>query len=255
MANNLFYYFKQVQRRAGLTVSSSFPTSLNDEQQLVIDCINETLRYLNNKHYLSFKQTQYTLTTTAGTSAYNLTNAPYSQTYWRVNRLARNGVRRVTDDYPLDFIDYTERDRLRPVTADNNQPMYYSQYGEDLLLYPPADGSQLYIRYYGLHIGTDSTGTTQKIALSAETDLTMLQDEWEDALVLGAAKSVRGQQKTDEKYAELKRLWQDQEQILIDMGTQPGEDAPPEFVLGKYLYSYDSYKSRYYPFFTNNPGA
>lgn len=254
-SNDLFYYLKQVQRRAGLTVSSSFPTSPTDEQQLVIDCINETLRYLNNKHYLTFKQTEYTLTTSAGTSAYNLASSPYSQTYWRVTKLARNGVRRATDDFPLDFIDYTERDKLRPSSAANNQPVYYSCFGEDLIIYPPGDGSQLKIRYYGLHIGTDAAGTTQKLRLSVTDDLCMLDDAWEDVLTVGAAKGVRGQQKIDEKYAELKRQWEDWENILIDMGTQPGEDAAPQLVLGKYIYNGDTHRNRYYPFLTSNPGA
>lgn len=254
-SNNLFYYLKQVQRRAGLTVSSSFPTTPNDEQQLVLDCINETLRYLNNKHYLTFKQTEYTLTTSNGVSSYNLANSPYSQSFWRVTRLARNAVRRAADDFPVEYVDYTELDQYRPITASAAAPVYYSAYGEDLILYPPGNGETVKVRYYGLHIGTDTTGATKKLRLSATDDLTMLDDSWEDVLIIGAAKEVRGQQKTDEKYLELKRKWEDWEEILIDMGTQPGEDAPPSFVVGRYLYSGTNLRNKFYPFFTNNPGA
>lgn len=255
MANDLFYYLKQVQRRAGLTVSSAFPSSPTDEQQLVLDCINETLRYLNNKHYLLFKQTEYTLTTTAGQRLYNLANAPYSQTFWRVTRLARNAVRRAADDFPLSFLDYTEVDALRPVSSSNGTPRYYSAFGEDLILHPPADGSQVKVRYYGLHIGTDSTGLTKKLKLTASGDLTMLDDCWEDALVAGAHKRVRGQQKVDEKFKQAAQDWENWENILKDMGNQPGEEAGPAFVVQPYVYSPESHSRRFYPFFTDNPGA
>lgn len=254
-SNNLGYYLNQVERRAGLTVSSSFPSSPTDEQQYVMDCINEQLRYLNNKHYLIFQQTEYTLTTTAGTRRYNLTQAPYSQSFWRVARLARNGVVRVSDEFPLFFVDYTELDYIKPAGTSNGRPTHFSQYGENLVIHPPPDGSQLLIRYYGLHIGTDSTGTTQKLRLSAEEDLPMIADEWEDVLTTGAAMKVRGQQKVDEKYAELKRQFEDWENILIDMGNQPGEDNGPEMVLTPYQYNRGVNTQRFYPFYTSFPGA
>lgn len=232
----LEYYFKRVQRESGLTVSTSFPTSLSDEDQLVIDCINSTLRELNNKYYLAFKQTEYILTPSVGVASYDLRNAPYTQTFYRINRLARNGITRVSDSLPLDFLDYTEIDWLQPPLTGSTDPSFYSAYGESFILFPaPGQANQLRIRYYGLHIGQGNTGI-KKRALFAATDTTMLEDEWEDALTYGATYKVRSQQVMDAKTQAYKERWEYWERILIDM-SQPGEDSPPQFLLPGYSYT------------------
>lgn len=254
-SNTLLYYMNQVQRRAGQPVSSSFPTSATDSEQMVLDSINERLRYLNSKYCLLFKATTYALTTTAGQASYNLANSPYSQTYWNVSRMARNGVIRVSDDWPLHYVDYTELDSLKPNTTGSGRPNLYSSYGGNLLIYPSSEASALTIRYYGNHIGTDTTGVTQKLRLSVSTDLTMLDDQWEDCLVTGAAMKVREWMVIDEKYQALLRAWEEWETILNDMGNQPGEDAPPQFKVGNYLYGDGIDTARYYPFFTPYSGG
>lgn len=249
-SNTLFYYLQRVQREAGLTVSSAFPSTPTDEEQLVLDCINATLRELNNYYFLAFKQTEYTLTCTAGTSQYDLRQVPYNQTFWRVNRLAKNAVRRTADDYPLLYLDYADRDYLQPVKTGNSLPTHYSAFGEYLLLYPaPAGATQLTIRYYGRHIGTDSTGVTQKQRLTATGDLCMLEDDYEDALAYGSAAKVRRQQKVDEKYVELRRLWEEWRRVLVDV-AQPGEEAYPSLSIAS---SSESYLQRKIgPFFNAN---
>jgi hypothetical protein len=229
-------------------VSTSFPTSPNDQEQRVLDAINEALRYLNNKYYLAFKYTEYTLTTTAGTRAYNLQNSPYSQANWRVTRLARNGVIRVSDDYILDYLDYSSLDEYRPDIGPNSLSLIYSGTGDNLILHPKPSGEQYKIRYYGTHIGTDTTGVTLKYRLTATDDLCMLQDEYEDALVMMAVAKVRLRDGMDDKYQEYKRRAEDWERILYDM-TQPGEDAAPQMLIRPFGSEYDLLR-RYYPFGT-----
>jgi hypothetical protein len=252
MASDLFYYMKQVERRAGLTVSSSFPTSPTTEQELVFDAINETLRYLNNAFNWIFKETEYTLTTTSGTRNYNLASAPYNQTMWAINRLARHGVRLVANERPLIFMPYEQLDYM--LSTSDATPRYYSSYGGELILHPTPDGSQVYVRYYGMHIGTDSTGTTKKLTLSETDDLVFLEDQWQDVLVYGAAASVRRQQKIDEKYKELQAHFERLTNILLDMGNQPGDDAPPEVIAPSYTYKGCINEQLYYPFFSIYPG-
>lgn len=244
---DLFYFLKKVQRKAGRMASSSFPSSPTDAEQEALDAINEYLRFLNNKYYFIFQQTEYTLTTTSGVVSYDLTQAPYSQSMWRVFRLARNGVRRAADDTEIPFIDYTERDMLRPASSATGAPAYHSAYGASLL-FDRADGSQVKIRYYGLHIGTDTTGATQKLNLSATDDLVMLDDNWEDVLITGAASILRAFDTVDEKTAALQDAARKWEGVLEDMGNQPGEDAGPRFVVRPYVYN-DALSS-YYPFGT-----
>jgi len=229
----LFNYMTRVEYEAGLKVSSSFPTSATDEQQHVIDCISATLREINNHYYLAFKQTEYTLTTSAGTNGYDLTQAPYSQTDWEVSRIAKPGVIRVTDDYPLQYIDWEDYYHLAPNLGGNTKSVYYTAYGKKLYFNPTPDGSQYKIFYYGTHIGTDSTGVTKKWRLTATGDLTMLEDRWEDALVYGAAAKVRRQRAVDEKYQTMKGLWEEWRTSLVDM-MQPGEEAAPELVIPKF---------------------
>jgi len=230
-SNDLHYYLKRVERESGLEVSTTFPTtSINDQQQHTIDCINSTLRELNNHYFLAFKQTEYTLTTTAGTANYDLRQAPYSLTFFRVNRIARNGIIRTVDDFPLNYIDYMDRDFLQPNRTGNSLPTHWSQFGQEFLLYPAPNGGTLKIRYHAINIGTDSAGTTDKLRLSLTDDLPMLEDEYEDALVYGAATKVRRVIKTDEKYAGLKNIWEEWRTSLIDM-MSAGEDAYPQMIL------------------------
>lgn len=233
-SNDLNYYLTRVQRESGLAVSTSFPTSPTDQEQRVIDALNESLRYLNQKYYLAFKWTEYLLTTTAGTRSYNLQNAPYSQTTWRVYRMARNGVIRYEDDLILDYLDYTSLDEYRPNIGSNSKALLYSSTGENLIFHPKPSGEQYRIRYYGTHIGTDSTGVTLKTRLSATNDLTMLQDEYEDALIAMAVAKVRLRDAKDAKYDEWKKRAEDWEKILYDM-TQPGEDAAPQMMIRPFL--------------------
>ena len=164
--------------------------------------------------------------------------------------MAKNGVRRTADDYPLLYLDYADRDYLQPVKTGNSLPTHYSAFGEYLLLYPaPATSTQLTIRYYGRNIGTDSTGTTRKQRLTASGDLCMLEDDYEDALVYGAAAKVRRQQKIDEKYVELRRLWEEWRRTLVDM-SQPGEEAYPQISIAT---SSENYLQRKIgPFFNAN---
>ena len=251
-SNDLYYYLKRVQREAGISISASFPSTPSNEEQYVIDCINTTLRELNNHYYLTFRQVEYTLTTSANVSQYDLRQSPYSQTYWRVNRIAKQGVRRVRDDYPLQFLDYAEVDWLQPSLTAGQLPTCYSQYGEYLTLYPKADGSQLKIRYYPAYIGTDVTGVTQKLTLSVTSDLPILDDMYEDALVYGAAVKVRRWVKVDEKYMELKKVWEEWRRNLIDM-MQPGEDGFPTLQLATSSASYIQRKIG--PFFNTNLGG
>lgn len=228
--NTLAYYLGEVQRGAKLTVSSSFPTAPNDQEQRCLSAINESLRYLNNKYYLAFQWTEYILTTNSGTSNYNLQKAPYSLNYWRVSRMARSGVIRVSDDYPLDFIDYAMLDEYKPHRGQANRALLYSSTGYDLILFPIPAGEQYRIRYYGLHIGTDTTGVTLKSRLTVSTDVPMLQDEWENALISMAVTKVRLADGVDEKYLEWKKTAEDWEKTLYDM-TQPGEDAVPKMMI------------------------
>ncbi len=247
-SNDLFYYLKLVQREAGLTESASFPASPTSQEQRVIDHINGTLRYLNQKYYLAFKYTEYTLTTTPGVSTYDLMQAPYSQSFWRVNRLARNGVIRLSDDYILEYMDYTQIDEFRPDFIARSKSVAYSGSGQNLLLHPKPNGEQYKIRYYGTHIGTDSTGTTNKTRLTASSDLTMLQDEYEDALKYMAVAKVRLRDGIDEKYLEYKRMAEDWEKTLYDM-SQPGEDAQPQLMIRPFGSECDIMR-RYFPFGT-----
>lgn len=233
----LLHYLQRVQRESGQTVSTSFPSSPTDDQQHALDSINATLRELNADYYLAFEQVEYLLTTTAGTSSYDLTQSPYNQTYWRVNRMARGAVRRKKDDYPLMFIDYTERDYLQPSLTANALPTHYSQFAGNLLFYPAPDGSQVYVRYYPAYIGTDSTHTTQKTTLTATDDIPLLLDEWEDALVYGAAAKVRRKQKTDEKYQELNKIWEDWKARLQSM-MGAGEENAPQLMLATHTENY-----------------
>lgn len=248
-SNTLNYYLTRIQREAGLAVSSSFPTSPTDQEQRVIDSVNEVLRYLNQKYYLAFKWTEYVLTTTASTSNYNLQNSPYSLSTWRVNRLARNGVIRYADDYILDYMDYSQLDEYRPHRQQVTKALIYSSTGTDLILYPTPSGEQYRIRYYGTHIGTDTTGVTLKTRLSATDDLTMLQDEYEDALVAMAVTKVRLRDGVDEKYMEWKKRAEDWEKILYDM-SQPGEDAVPQMIVRPFGFYSDDLYARYFPFGT-----
>lgn len=254
MANDLFYYLKQVQRRAGLNVSSAFPSSNTDEEALALDTINEILRHLNNKYHFIFQQTEYTLTTTAGTRAYNLASAPYSQTYWRVNRLAKNGVIRSTDETPLTYVQYTELDWRKPRSANQAASRYYSQYGKDLILYPTPDGGDYIIRYHGVHIGTDDTGATQKLELTETDDLVILEDEWADVLITGAAAHARAQRKVDEKQQRLEKKYEEYTKTLKAMANQPGDDAVPEHRSGRYVYGGDYIEERFHPFGTDFAG-
>jgi hypothetical protein len=227
----LYEYMKDVERWSGLSVSTTFPASPSDEQQIVLDAINATLSEINIQYYLTFMQTTYTLTTSAGTSSYNLAESPYSQSYWRVHRLAQNGVRRVTDDFPLKFVPYNDLDYYSPVQTSRGHPVAYSSYGKDLIIFPPADGSQLKVRYYGTHIGTDDSGDTQKMKLTESTDLVLLDDEYRWPLIWGASCKTRmGTGKVDEKYFEFENYWTKWCKAMVDM-MQPGEDAAPEMVL------------------------
>jgi hypothetical protein len=249
-------YMVRVQGRANLERSAQFPYAANNEEQLVMDAINSQLRYLNQKYYLIFKLTEYTLTTTAGTESYNLRNAPYSQSFFRTNRIAQHGVRRASDDWPLQHLEYADRDRFKPAaTSSQSVPDYYTIVGDNLLFYPKPNGAQLKIRYYGVHIGKDITGTIPKLNLAEPYDTTMLEDEYQDCLVTMAAREIRAQYKVDEKYAELKRQAEDWERILIDMGNQTGEESGPELVLPRFEYNPNPYYNQYYPFGTNVPGA
>lgn len=248
----LFQYMNRVESEAGLTKSASFPSSPSEAQTLVLNSINATLRELNNHYFLTFKQTAYTLTTTAGTASYDLRQSPYNQTFWRANRIARNGVQRVADDYPLMFIDYIDRDYLQPSLTGNSLPTHYSQYGQSMLLYPAPSGTQLRVRYYGLNIGTNAAATTSLLSLTASGDLTMLEDEWQDALAYGAACKVRRQQKVDEKYRELKAVWEEWREKLEDMMQPGGEDGFPQMMLATHNESYLDRKIG--PFFNANIG-
>jgi hypothetical protein len=248
-SNNLLYYMQAVQRESGLSVSASFPTAPSDQEQRVLDRINEALRYLNTKYYLAFMWTEYILTTVSGTSSYNLQNAPYNISEWRVNRMARNGVIRYTDDYILDYIDYSSLDEYRPHKQQVTKALIYSSTGTNLILYPQPSGEQYRIRYYGTHIGTDSTGVTLKTRLSVGTDLPMIQDEYEDALVSMAVSKVRLKDGVDAKYNEYKKKAEDWEKILYDM-SGPGEDAEPQMIVRPFGFYSDDLYARYFPFGT-----
>lgn len=237
-SNSLFYYLTRVQRESGLLVSTSFPSSPDDQQQRVIDAINESLRYLNNKYYLAFQWQEYLLTSASGQRSYDLRNAPYSQAGWRVNRMARHGVIRYRDDYILDYCDYTSLDEYRPNIGTNSTSLLYSSTGESLILHPIPSGEQYRIRYYSTYIGTDASGATHKSRLSASDDLTMLQDEYEDALIAMAVAKVRLKDAKDPKYDEWKKRAEDWEKILYDM-TQPGEDAMPRMMVRPFLSGWD----------------
>lgn len=247
VANTLFYYLTRVELEAGLTVSPSFPLAPTEQEQLALNAINESLRYINNKYYLAFKWTEYILTTVNGTKNYNLQNAPYNLTNWRVTRMARNGVIRFSDDFVLDYMDYARLDEYRPHVQQVSKGLIYSSTGQDLIIYPAPAGEQYRIRYYGTTIGTDSAGVILKTRLSATDDITMLQDDYEDALVAMAVCKVRLKYGVDEKYNEWKRRAEDWEKILFDM-TQPGEDAAPQMKIRPYD-SGNAY-AQYYPFGT-----
>lgn len=251
---SLFSYMQEVQRRAGLRVSSSFPTTATDEESNVLYAINNRLRYLNNKYYLIFQQTEYSFTTTAGTSEYDFTQAPYSQTFWRNYRIAKNGLRRSSDDEPLEYLSYVEYDSFRPSSsAGGGMAAYFTAFGSSVLIHPSQTATALKMRYYGSHIGTDAAGTTQKMKLTATDDLPMIEDEWQDVLIIGAAMEARKQFKADDKYAELKKDFEQWENILIDMGNQAGgEEGGPQIVLTPYLYRGETYRRQYYPFFTDH---
>lgn len=159
---------------------------------------------------------------------------------------------RVSDEMPLGFIQYDRLDNYKPVSAQNNRAVWYSAYGENLIIHPPGNGEQLRVRYYGTHIGTDSTGATPKMRLSLTNDLTMLDDTWENALIDGAARIVRQKFEVDAYYKELEKDAEAWEHALEDMGNQPGEDAPPMWILEPFSMD-DEDKRRYYPFFTDHP--
>jgi len=254
MANDLFYYLKRVLLRGGGNTLTSFPTSPNDEQQVALDAINMTLRVLNNDFYHLFKLTEYTLTTTNGTYRYDLTASPYNQTFFRPSNIARNGVIRVFDGVGLVAMDYPEIDRFREyhLTGSSYGPAAYAVFGKDIMFYPTPTGQQVNIRYYGSHIGTDSTGATLKHRLTATDDLTMLQDEWEDVLVTGAAKEFRAWKSIDERYKALENEFKEYKRMLNDRANQGGEDNTPEIVVEPYSYSMNA-RRRIYPFGTNIP--
>lgn len=246
-SNTLFYYLQTVQREASLQVSSSFPSAPDDQEQRVIDRINTALRYLNNKYYLAFKWTEFLLTTVSGTRNYNLQNPPYNLSNWKVTRMARNGVIRYADDYILDYMDYAQLDEYRPRVQQVSKGLIYSSTGTDLIIYPAPAGEQYRIRYYGTHIGTDATGTVLKSRLDSETDLCMLSDDYQDALMYMVVAAVRLRNGKDDKYEEYKKLAEDWEKILYDM-TQPGEDAAPQMTIRPFN-SANQY-AQYYPFGT-----
>lgn len=237
ITKDLHWYLKRVERLSGLEVSTTFPSSPTDEQQLTLDEINTTLRELNNHYYLTFKQVSYTLTTSSGTHTYNLAESPYSQTDWEVSRMAKTGVVRVSDDYPLMWIDHQDWQILQPNKTGSSVSTHYSGYGKNLLFYPAPSGETYTINYYGTHIGTDSAGTTKKWDLTATDDLPMIEDRWQDALVIGAAAKVRRNYKYDERAKELKRTWEEWRTSLIDM-MQPGEDAYPRLAIPSMSESY-----------------
>jgi hypothetical protein len=242
----LWDYMKRVEREAGLSQSASFPINPTTAQQRVMDAINATLRELNQTYYLCFKLTSYQLTTTDGQAGYNLNHAPFNQQFYDITKIARHGVVRA-DGLPLAYIDYTERDALRPETTGTGLVTYYSAIGRDLLFWPKPNGEVLTIRYYGSHIGTDATGTVQKLSLNAATDLTMLEDQWQDALAYGAACKVRMVDKTDDKYKELKTVWEGWKTTLNGMSQPAGEDARPRLSIEGPDYA-DVVSRRYFPF-------
>lgn len=246
--NTLAYYLNRVEREAGRQVSASFPGSPTDQQQNCLDAINEVLRYLNQKYYLAFKWSEYLLTTTPGVRLYNLQVSPYDQVNWRVNRLARNAVIRQEDDYIAEYMDYSELDEYRPNFTQNSKALAYSSTGDDLILYPTPNGEQYRIRYYGTHIGTDSTGLVNKMRLTLSDDLTMIQDEYEDAITTMAVAKVRLRDGMDEKYLEYKKRAEDWEKILYDM-SQPGEDAAPQLMIRPFGTAYDRLRD-HFPFGT-----
>lgn len=244
-----FQYMQTVELRAGLTVSSLFPSTPSPGQALVMLAINETLREINNHYYMAFQQTETIITPPPGTLALNLTQAPYNLVFWDVTRMARNGVRRQKDDYPLEFIDYTELDFLQPSLVGNSLSTHYSQFGQELLLYPGADGSNLLIRYYPLCIGVDVTGETYKLTLNATDDVPFLQDQYQDALIYGAVTKIRLQQKIDEKYNETKKQWEQWRTFLNDM-QHPGEDGFSQIMIP--TNSEDRLTRKIGPFFNAN---
>jgi hypothetical protein len=246
---NLQYYFSKVQRTAGLRVSPFFPSTPNDEEQRVIDAINDTLAELNNEFYLAFKQTEYILTTSGSTSSYNLQISPYNQTFWRVYRMARNGVVRLSDDIPLTYIDYSERDWLRPDITQNARTVFYSAFGPNLLIWPPSAGTQLKIRYYSTANGTDTTGNTQLQLLSNATDLPGLQDEFNETLVIGAVFRLRRFLGNDRKLGEFEKAWETQKRMLNERTAQ-SEDGSMSLKIMPYGANRNVQYSRYFPFFT-----
>lgn len=253
MANDLFYYLKRVMLRGGGNVPTSFPSAPSNEQQVALDAINMTLRLLNAKYFHLFKLTEYALTTTSGVYRYNLTESPYSQTFFRASNIARNGIIRNADGVGLMPKDYVEIDRLRIASASTTVygPQAYAVFGKELWFYPTPEGQSLTIRYYGSHIGTDAAGTTLKQRLTLADDLTMLEDEWEDVLVTGAAKEFRAWKANDERYKELCKEFEQYTMMLNDRANQGGEDNPPEIAMVPYRYS--GHNRRIYPFGTDQP--
>jgi hypothetical protein len=245
----LFDYMRRVQREAGLKQSSAFPATLSTEEARVVDGINAVLRELNNKYYLAFKLVEQDFTSSPLVDRYNLSNSPYSFSCFDVSRMARNGVIRKADGLPLQYIDYTRRDVMRPeATAGGGIPTYYTAIGEELILWPKPSGEVFTVRYYPTYIGTDSTGATNKLTLTLEDDVTMLDDHWQDALAYGAACRAYRADKTDEKYGELKRLWEEARNTLHGMIQGGGEEAVPSFnMLGSASY-HDLRDRRFYPF-------
>jgi hypothetical protein len=249
----LLDYVRRVQREAGYQESASLATGFNatsnTDERIVIDSINSALRELNNTYYLAFKLSEYTLTTTANVAEYDLTLPPYNVDDFTIYRMARNGVINA-EDIPLVYIDYTQRDSLRPnITGSSGIPTFYSGYGNKLLIWPRPGGEELKIRYYSKHIGTDAAGTTKKTTLTEADDVTMLNDEWQDCLVYNAACKAYRPKKADAKFFELKRMKEEWEKQLVGLAKPAGEDATPRIALGNESYS-DIQSRRYFPFGT-----
>lgn len=223
---NLGYYFTRVQREAAARVSPFFPTSPSDEEQRVIDAINDTLLDIGNKYYMAFTDTEYTFTTVHGQASYNLMVAPYNQTFWRSYRMARNGVIWLPTDMPLQYMDYTDRDWLRPDlnVSQSTNPMFYTQFGNSMYLWPLPNGGQCKVRYYSTANGTDSTGTVQKQLLSLSTDLPEIQDEWSRFLVVGATLRFLFWLGNSPKVPALRQEWEEM-QMKFNERTNLPEDS------------------------------
>ena len=245
----LGYYYDRVQREAGWQVLP-FPTvgTPTDLQQRVIDRINETLRYFNERYWLNFQETEFIFTTVPGQRDYDLSLPPYSQVFWRMSRVGRNACIRLFDDIPLQYVEYTEIDLFRPDLTKNAKPIYYTGFGLFLRLWPPPDGTQIKHRYYPTAIGTDSTGTVLKNAMTLIDDLPTMNDEWEDAIVWNAVVRLRMTDKADTKtqlFVEQAGRW---EAILADK-MKPGRDCQTQiYIPANSKMSY--LKNKVFPFLT-----